>query len=120
MKTHDKEPEPSRSPADITGVILSGGRNTRMGVNKAFLEIGPLRMMDQTLDIFRRLFSEILIVTNEPLSYLEFDDAALVTDIYKDKGPLGGIYTGLFTRRTRWSSPARATCLSYMRTLSRT
>lgn len=96
MKTHDKEPEPSRSPADITGVILSGGRNTRMGVNKAFLEIGPLRMMDQTLDIFRRLFSEILIVTNEPLSYLEFDDAALVTDIYKDKGPLGGIYTGLF------------------------
>jgi molybdopterin-guanine dinucleotide biosynthesis protein A len=96
MKTHDKETDPLSSPADITGVILSGGRNTRMGVNKAFLEIGPLRMMDQTLDIFRRLFSEILIVTNEPLSYLEFDDAALVTDIYKDKGPLGGIYTGLF------------------------
>lgn len=85
------------SPAsDITGIILSGGRNTRMGVNKAFLEIGPSRMMDQTLDIFRRLFSEILIVTNDPLSYLEFDDAAVVTDIYKGKGPLGGIYTGLF------------------------
>ncbi|HOG12718.1 MAG: molybdenum cofactor guanylyltransferase [Smithellaceae bacterium] len=85
------------SPAtDITGIILSGGRNTRMGVNKAFLEIGPSRMMDQTLDIFRRLFSEILIITNDPLAYLEFDDAAVVTDIYKGKGPLGGIYTGLF------------------------
>ncbi len=67
-----------------------------MGVNKAFLEIGSSRMMDQTLDIFRLLFSEILIVTNDPLSYLEFDDAAVVTDIYKGKGPLGGIYTGLF------------------------
>jgi len=92
-----KETDPLSSPAtDITGIILSGGRNTRMGVNKAFLEIGPSRMMDQTLDIFRRLFSEILIVTNDPLSYLEFDDAAVVTDIYKGKGPLGGIYTGLF------------------------
>lgn len=95
------------SPAtDITGVILSGGRNTRMGVNKAFLEIGPSSLMDQTLDIFRRLFSDILIVTNDPLSYLEFDDAAVVTDIYKGKGPLGGIYTGLFYAK----NPLAFTC----------
>ena len=79
----------------MTGIILAGGKNTRMGVNKAFLEINGTRMIDKTIDIYSRLFSEILIITNDPLPYLEFTRAAIVTDIYKGKGPLGGIYTGL-------------------------
>lgn len=80
----------------ITGVILSGGKNSRMGTNKAFMEINQIRLIDKTLDIYRQLFTRIVIVTNDPLSYLEFNDVTLVTDIYKGKGPLGGIYTGLF------------------------
>ncbi|MEE9911437.1 MAG: molybdenum cofactor guanylyltransferase [Deltaproteobacteria bacterium] len=81
---------------NITGIILAGGKNTRMGLNKAFLEIDGERLIDKTLNIYRQIFTEIIIVTNDPLSYIEFGDAALVTDIYKAKGPLGGIYTGLF------------------------
>jgi len=81
---------------NITGVILAGGKNTRMGANKAFLEIDGERLIDKTLSIYRQIFAEIIIVTNDPLSYIEFADAAVVTDIYKGKGPLGGIYTGLF------------------------
>ena len=80
----------------ITGIILAGGKNTRIGANKAFLDIDGIRLIEKALNIYRRLFSEIIIVTNDPLSYLEFTDAMLVTDIYKGKGPLGGIYTGLF------------------------
>jgi len=71
-----------------------------MGENKAFLEIDGERLINKTLAIFRQIFSEIIIVTNDPLSYLEFADAAIVTDIYKEKGPLGGIYTGLFYSRS--------------------
>ncbi|HNZ11189.1 MAG TPA: molybdenum cofactor guanylyltransferase [Smithellaceae bacterium] len=80
----------------MTGIILAGGKNTRMGIDKAFIEINGRRMIDKTLEIYQQLFSEILIVTNDPLPYLEFTRAAIVTDIYKGKGPLGGIYTGLF------------------------
>ncbi len=80
----------------MTGIILAGGKNSRMGTNKAFLEIDGIRLMDKTINIYREIFSEIIIVTNDPLSYIEFTDAAIVTDIYKGKGPLGGIYTGLF------------------------
>lgn len=79
-----------------TGIILAGGKNSRMGMNKSFLEIGNDRLIDKTLRIYRQIFAEIIIVTNDPLAYLEFTDAAVVTDIYKGKGPLGGIYTGLF------------------------
>ncbi len=67
-----------------------------MGANKAFLEIDGIRLIDKTMGIYREIFSEIIIVTNDPLAYVEFNDAAVVTDIYKGKGPLGGIYTGLF------------------------
>jgi molybdopterin-guanine dinucleotide biosynthesis protein A len=88
---------------NITGIILAGGKNTRMGANKAFLEIDGIRLIDKTINIYRGIFSEIIIVTNDPLSYIEFTDTAIVTDIYKDKGPLGGIYTGLFYSKNHYA-----------------
>jgi molybdopterin-guanine dinucleotide biosynthesis protein A len=45
--------------------------------------------------IFKELFQEVILSTNSPLDYLDHD-AIIVTDIIKDKGALGGIYTGLF------------------------
>ncbi len=80
----------------MTGIILAGGKNSRMGTDKAFLEMNGCRLIDRTVGLFRRLqFGEILIVTNSPLSYLD-QRVTLVTDILKNRGALGGIYTGLF------------------------
>ena len=79
----------------MTGIILAGGRASRLGgINKAFIEVGGERLIDRTLRVYRALFGEIIISTNSPLEYLEFD-ARLVTDIYRGKGPLGGIHAGL-------------------------
>ena len=64
-----------------SGIILAGGKNSRMGTNKAFLEIDGNRLIDKIMDIYRRLFNEIIIVTNDPVSYIEFSDASIVTDI---------------------------------------
>ena len=84
---------------NMTGIILSGGKNSRMGVNKAFIEINGVRLINRILSVYRKIFSEIIIVTNEPLAYDEFSDTTIVTDIFKGKGSLGGIYTGLFYAR---------------------
>lgn len=83
---------------NLTGIILAGGKNSRMGVgiNKAFLKINGERLIDSILSIYQKIFSEIIIVTNDPLPYSEFIRSVVVTDIYKGKGSLGGIYTGLF------------------------
>lgn len=79
----------------MTGIILAGGRANRMGgINKAFIEVGGERLIDRTLRVYRTLFREIIISTNSPLEYLEFD-ARIVADIYRGKGPLGGIHAGL-------------------------
>jgi molybdopterin-guanine dinucleotide biosynthesis protein A len=79
----------------MTGIILAGGENSRMGENKAFVVMDGERLIDRTLRIFRSLFRETIIVTNSPLDYLDCD-AAIVTDIYPGKKALGGVYTGLF------------------------
>jgi molybdopterin-guanine dinucleotide biosynthesis protein A len=79
----------------MTGIILAGGRAGRMGgINKAFIEINGERLIDRTMRIYDALFREIIISTNSPLEYLDFD-ARIVTDIYQGKGPLGGIHAGL-------------------------
>jgi len=82
-------------PSGMTGIILSGGKSSRLGTNKAFLEINGERLIDRTVKKFRELFHEVILVTNESLLYLD-QDVTMVTDIYKEKGPLGGLYAGLF------------------------
>lgn len=79
----------------MTGIILSGGKNSRMGTNKAFLEIGGERLIDRTTKIFKDIFQEVILSTNSPLDYLDHD-GVIVADIIKGKGALGGIYSGLF------------------------
>jgi molybdopterin-guanine dinucleotide biosynthesis protein A len=78
-----------------TGIILAGGKNLRMGKNKAFLEVQGSRIIDRTKSIFIDLFDEVLLVTNSPLDYLELN-LRIVTDLYPEKGALGGVFTGLF------------------------
>lgn len=87
--------EVSHEGLPMTGIILSGGENSRMGANKAFLVIDGERLIDRTLRIFKNFFREVILVTNSPLDYLDLD-VTLVTDIYPGKKALGGIYTGLF------------------------
>lgn len=79
----------------MTGVILCGGESSRMGQNKAFIEIQGKRIIDRTVNLFGELFDEVLLVTNSPLDYLDLN-VRIVTDLIPKKGSLGGIYTGLF------------------------
>ena len=54
---------------NMTGIILAGGKNSRMGVNKAFLEINGIRLIDKVLSVFKELFSET--VTHEIFHAIE-------------------------------------------------
>jgi molybdopterin-guanine dinucleotide biosynthesis protein A len=79
-----------------TGVILSGGLNSRFdGKNKALLSVGGRRIIDRLLDVFSGLFEEIILVTNQPQHFLEWD-LMIVTDVFDLRSSLTGIHTGLF------------------------
>ncbi|MBF0496348.1 MAG: molybdenum cofactor guanylyltransferase [Deltaproteobacteria bacterium] len=79
---------------DVTGVILSGGLNTRMGVNKAFIPILGRRIVDLLLQVMTPCFKEVMLITNAPQDYLDLD-LMLVTDVQKGLGPFGGLLTAL-------------------------
>jgi len=82
-----------------SGVILAGGLSTRYGgENKAFLRVGGMRILDRLFAVYGELFDEIILVTNNPGEFLEWD-ALIVTDVFPVRSSLTGIHAGLFYAR---------------------
>lgn len=80
--------------SDVAGVILAGGESSRMGRNKALLEVNGERMVETAYRRMAELFDEVLLVTNTPEIY-EFIPCRKIGDIYPGMGPLGGIHAAL-------------------------
>ncbi|MCL4278569.1 MAG: molybdenum cofactor guanylyltransferase [Ignavibacteriaceae bacterium] len=79
---------------DITGIILAGGKSKRMGLNKSFLKVGEVTMIERTTELMKSLFDRVILITNTPDEY-KFLGIEMFEDIYKNVGPLAGIHSGL-------------------------
>ncbi len=79
---------------DVTGIILSGGKSSRMGGNKSLLKIGELTIIERVCDLMKSLFNEVILITNDPADY-KFLSIPIFEDLFKQKGPLAGIHSGL-------------------------
>lgn len=83
----------------ITAIVLAGGKSRRMGSEKGLVSFRGRKLIDHVLEAARDITSRILIVSSNP------DFRALghpcVEDKLKNKGPLGGIYTGLTHSKTK-------------------
>ena len=80
--------------APISGIILAGGNSTRMGRNKALLEIDGLPIVERAAGVLSNVCSEIIIAGGN----MDFTDCRIyrhVPDIYPGCGPLSGIHAGL-------------------------
>jgi len=80
---------------NITGMILSGGKSTRMGVDKAFIQIEGISIIKRIQNLLETLFNETIIVANEKQQFADLD-ALIYNDLLPERGALGGLYTGLF------------------------
>jgi len=65
-----------------------------MGKNKALVDIGRGSLVEITISKIRPFFNEIILITNKVESYAHLN-ISMVSDIYKNCGPLGGIHTAL-------------------------
>lgn len=82
--------------SNISLAILSGGQNSRFhGFNKSFIKIQEKRIIDFQLEAFNKLFAEIIIVSNTPDLFAEFQNVKLVSDRFSEIGPLAGIDAAL-------------------------
>jgi len=80
--------------ADITGVILVGGKSRRMGRDKAFMTWDGAPLFEKVLRIFCESFTTTLLVGGDPERYGKYGEKIL-PDLYPGSA-LGGLYTGLY------------------------
>jgi molybdopterin-guanine dinucleotide biosynthesis protein A len=87
---------PQRS---IGGYVLAGGHSTRMGRDKALLELAAKPLVQHAVLKLRRLTGEAYILSGRP-ELAAF--APLVPDLHESCGPLGGIEAALAHTRHDW------------------
>lgn len=83
---------------EITPVILAGGANSRMGKNKALLELNNQKIIEIMVGKLKAIFQKnVYIVTNFPETYDFLTEVRFVPDLVttRNKNSLLGLYSGL-------------------------
>ncbi len=80
-----------------TGVVLAGGKSSRMGRDKALIEIDGISLLQRSIDLLRPHTREILVIA-DPDRYAP-EHAVVVPDEHPGAGPLGGIITAMHKAR---------------------
>jgi molybdopterin-guanine dinucleotide biosynthesis protein A len=92
----------------ITGFVLTGGASRRMGRPKALLVLGGQTLLERQLRLLREVVSSVGVVgwpADVPFSKLPLSLGRVTCwpDDLPDRGPLGGIYTGLKRSRREYN-----------------
>ena len=77
---------------DVAAWVLAGGKSSRMGSDKAFLELDGRTLLAKVLDAVRSVTPDFHIVG--PRAKFELF-GPVVEDVFGDRGPLGGIHAAL-------------------------
>ncbi|MGA3209668.1 MAG: molybdenum cofactor guanylyltransferase [Terriglobales bacterium] len=80
------------STADVTAFILAGGKSSRMGSDKAFLEFRGQKLLARALGLATAVVGQVRIV-GPHTRFAEY--AGVVEDVFLDRGPLGAIHAAL-------------------------
>lgn len=76
----------------VAAFILAGGKSTRMGTDKAFVEFDGRMLLARALEVTRSVTNDVRIVGNTA-KFAAF--APVVEDVFRESGPLGGIHAAL-------------------------
>lgn len=90
-----------QQPLDAESFILTGGRSSRMGENKAALKLGEYTFIERIANTLSTLVKDITLVGGNLQQ--EFPELNFVPDLHPHDGPLGGIYTALHFGRQPWA-----------------
>ena len=77
----------------LTGIVLAGGKSSRIGRDKALLEYGGMRLVERSISVLRPFCGRILISSNNrDLAGLGHE---IVGDEHRDIGPIAGLHAAL-------------------------
>ncbi|ABX31127.1 molybdopterin-guanine dinucleotide biosynthesis protein A [Petrotoga mobilis SJ95] len=78
----------------MNALLLSGGKSSRFGTNKAMETINGRPLIEQIVKGLKNAFEKVYIIGNVK-EYVFLQDVFFCEDIIPNKGPLGGLLTGL-------------------------
>jgi len=81
----------------VTAFVLAGGKSSRMGTDKAFLRLGDETLLSLALKAASSVAGDVRIV-GDASKFAAF--GRVVEDVYRDRGPLGGIHAVLSSSMT--------------------
>ncbi|WP_299260832.1 molybdenum cofactor guanylyltransferase [uncultured Aquimarina sp.] len=84
---------------DITGIILAGGKSSRMGQDKGLKLHNGKPFIQHIIHSIETITNKILIITGS--SNYQIFGYPCIPDIIPDQGPVGGIYSGLKHTKTK-------------------
>jgi len=85
----------------VTGIILAGGSSSRLGHNKALVNVAGRPLVAGIAEKLCSVVSETVLVTNEPEQFA-FLGLSTAGDVYRGIGVLGGLHAGLKAIRTEY------------------
>jgi len=83
---------------NVTGIILAGGKSSRMGTDKGLVDLNGNPMITYSINVLKNVVSKVIIIANQP-GYKQFN-LDVYPDLIPNKGPVGGIYTALSCSKT--------------------
>jgi molybdopterin-guanine dinucleotide biosynthesis protein A len=83
-----------KGAVEMTGAILAGGESKRLGVNKAFVEVGGVAVIERVVSVLRGIFEEVFIVTVRPELYTHLG-CPVHADLLPGNDSLGGLHAAL-------------------------
>ena len=80
----------------VTTIILAGGKSSRFGRNKALEMVDDKNLIQRVIERVMPISCQIIVAGSvwQP-GFPSASSIQYKLDLYPDKGPLGGIYTGL-------------------------
>lgn len=78
----------------LTVAILAGGKSSRMGRDKSFVQFQGRPLIKTVIRRIDDLGDELILITNKPGDYAHLG-LPMYGDVYPDHGPLGGIFTAI-------------------------
>jgi len=88
---------------DVSCIVLAGGKGSRLKRDKILETVGNRSLLERVVSVINSFSSNIIVVTAKGQSYPQLTGhpmLRIVTDIYPDKGALGGLYTGLVASKS--------------------
>jgi molybdopterin-guanine dinucleotide biosynthesis protein A len=79
----------------VAGIVLCGGRSTRMGTPKAMLPFGPETMLQRVVRLLSGAVDPIIAVAALEQELPELPNVQVARDELEQRGPLEGLRVGL-------------------------